>query len=105
MFMSPKGEGGFWPPEPQKKDTPEACLSFGHIKTESMPGEHGAPQGGAALLRRASVLGQRPKTLAQGEFTSPEHLNPKGEGGFWPPDPKKKDTPEACLSFWNIAAL
>ena len=28
MFMSPKGEGGFWPPKPKKKDTPEACLSF-----------------------------------------------------------------------------
>lgn len=32
-------------------------------------------------------------------------MSPKGEGGFWPPKLKKKDTPEACLSFWNIAAL
>ena len=43
-----------------------------------MPVEDGAPHSGAALLRRTSVLGRWPKILAQGEFTSPEHLNQKG---------------------------
>ena len=37
-------------------------------------------------------FGLRPKTLAQGEFTSPEHLKGKGGGGKKPPEPKKKDS-------------
>ena len=37
-------------------------------------GALGAPHGGAALLRRTSVLGLRPKTLMPGEFTSPEQM-------------------------------
>ena len=43
-----------------------------------MPREGGAPQGGAALMRRTSVLGLWPKTLAQGQFICPEHFNSPG---------------------------
>src|SRR5699024_8931295 len=64
-----------------------------------MPAEDEAPYSGAALLRRTSVLGWRPKTLAQGEFTSPEHFKEKGGGGRWPPKPKKKDSLTAVLLF------
>ena len=53
--------------------------------------ETGAPHSGAALLRRTSVLGQGPKTLAQAEFISAEHFSPKGEAALWAAEPKKKD--------------
>ena len=39
------------------------------------------------------VFSPKAKTLAQGEFTSPEHLkSPEGGAGFWPAEPKQKDT-------------
>ena len=50
-----------------------------------MPNKTGAPHGGAALLRRTSVL--RSKTLAEAEFISAEHCDtsglPKRRRPFW----------------------
>ena len=40
------------------------------------------------------------KTSAQGKFTSPEHLNQRVGGRLRRLKPKKKDTLNACLSFW-----
>ena len=41
-----------------------------------------SPPKAGRRLRRTSVLGQRHKTLAQGEFTSPEHLKSRGPRGM-----------------------
>ena len=43
----------------------------------------------------------RAKTLAQGEFISPEHFNQTGEGGFSRRNPKQKDIQEDVLLFWS----
>ena len=53
------------------------------------------PAGGkkSALLRRTSVL--RSKTLAEGEFTSPEHLN------FLPESKKRGHNIRCDLFFWS----
>ena len=61
--------------------------------------EHGAPHSGAALLRRTSVLGRWPETLAEGQFICPEHFDQKGGGGFQPPKPKKEDILSDVLLF------
>lgn len=54
-----------------------------------------APHSGAALLCRTSVLGQWPKTLAEGELSSPEHLNDQRvEPPYGRRNHKKKDTPK-----------
>jgi hypothetical protein len=59
----------------------------------------GAPHGGAALMRRTSVLGRWPKTLAQGEFILPEHFNQKDGAALWAAKSKKKDMPKRVLLF------
>ena len=56
-----------------------------------MPDKTGAPRGGAARLRRTSVLAAG-KTSAQAEFTSAEHLNHRrAEAAFGCRSPKRKD--------------
>ena len=60
------------------------------------------PSGRAARVRRTSVLGLWPKTLAQSEFISPEQLrSPKGGAGLRPAEPKKKDT-TCVVSFFLV---
>ena len=59
----------------------------------------GAPHSGAVPVRRTSVLGRWPKTLAEGEFISHEHCNQKGGAALRAAKPKKKDTPGRVLLF------
>ncbi len=43
------------------------------------------------------------KTLAQGQFTCPEHVqSPEGGGGLGPPEPKKKDTLYSVSFFLEV---
>ena len=65
----------------------------------------GAPHSGAAPMRRTSVLGRWPKTLAEGEFISPEHCNQKGGAALRAAKPKKKDTPGRVLLFGDPAEI
>ena len=55
-----------------------------------MPGKDGAPQRGAALLRRASVLPQAKHHGAGGIYFRRAFESPKGEAGQRPAKPKKK---------------
>ena len=56
---------------------------------------HKRQPGPAGRRRFCAVQAFSPlaKTLAQGEFSSPEHLkSPEGGAGLWPAEPKQKDT-------------
>ena len=51
------------------------------------------------------VFSPQAKTLAQAESISAEHLNQKGGGGLWPPEPKKKDSRKAVLLFGDPSGI
>ena len=62
--------------------------------SSDVPYLFGLPKQKTTLLRRTSVL--RSKTLAEGEFTSPEHFN-------FLPESKKEVTTYVVTSFWERA--
>ena len=62
--------------------------------SSDVPYLFGLPKQKTTLLRRTSVL--RSKTLAEGEFTSPEHFN-------FPPESKKEVTTYVVTSFLERA--
>ena len=65
-----------------------------------MPAEQGVPHSGAALLRRTSVFAEGENLGAGGIHFRRAFEIPKGGAALQAAEPKKKDTPKACLSFW-----
>ena len=65
-----------------------------------MPAEQGVPHSGAALLRRTSVFAEGENLGAGGLHFRRAFEIPKGGAALQAAEPKKKDTPKACLSFW-----
>ena len=56
-------------------------------------------------MRGTSVLGRWPKTLAEGEFISPERFNQKGGAALRAAKSKKKDTPGRVLLFGDPSGI
>ncbi len=66
-----------------------------------MPGERGAPHGGAALLRRTSVFAWGENLGAGGIHFRRAFEIPEGGAALWAAEPKKKDT-TYVVSFFLV---